>query len=110
MVLAVDVGATHVNIAVTDLNGTVLAERRLGQNVAHGPDTVLDRVVSEGAKLLKKAGRGTEVLAGIGIGLPGPVEHSSGMPVKPPIMPGWDGFDVVRHVQGRAAGPRAGRQ
>ena len=21
------------------------------------------------------------------------------MPVKPPIMPGWDGFDVVRHVQ-----------
>jgi predicted NBD/HSP70 family sugar kinase len=27
------------------------------------------------------------------------VEHASGMPVKPPIMPGWDGFDVVRHVQ-----------
>ena len=99
VVLAVDVGATHVNLAVTDLNGTVLAERRLGQDVANGPDTVLDRVVSEGTKLLRKAGRGTEDLAGIGIGLPGPVEHASGMPVKPPIMPGWDGFDVVRHVQ-----------
>jgi len=98
-VLAVDVGATHVNLAVTDLNGTVLAERRLGQDVAKGPDTVLDRVVSEGTRLLRKAGRGTEDLAGIGIGLPGPVEHASGMPVKPPIMPGWDGFDVVRHVQ-----------
>ena len=48
VVLAVDVGATHVNIAVTDLNGTVLAERRLGQDVADGPDAVLDRVVSEG--------------------------------------------------------------
>ena len=99
VVLAVDVGATHVNLAVTDLNGTVLAERRLGQDVANGPDAVLDRVVSEGTKLLRKAGRGTEDLAGIGIGLPGPVEHASGMPVKPPIMPGWDGFDVVRHVQ-----------
>jgi len=99
VVLAVDVGATHVNLAVTDLNGTVLAERRLGQDVAKGPDTVLDRVVSEGTRLLRKAGRGTEDLAGIGIGLPGPVEHASGMPVKPPIMPGWDGFDVVRHVQ-----------
>jgi len=98
VVLAVDVGATHVNLAVTDLNGTVLAERRLGQDVANGPDIVLDRVVSEGTKLLRKAGRGTEDLAGIGIGLPGPVEHASGMPVKPPIMPGWDGFDVVRHV------------
>lgn len=99
VVLAVDVGATHVNIAVTDLNGTVLAERRLSQDVADGPDAVLDRVVSEGTKLLRRAGRGTEDLAGIGIGLPGPVEHATGMPVKPPIMPGWDGFDVVRHVQ-----------
>ncbi|MFB6961333.1 hypothetical protein ACFCYB_31105, partial [Streptomyces sp. NPDC056309] len=27
---------------------------------------------------------------GIGIGLPGPVEHASGKPTNPPIMPGWD--------------------
>jgi glucokinase len=99
VVLAVDVGATHVNIAVTDLNGTVLADHRLGQDVADGPEAVLDRVVMEGTTLLRQAGRRTEDLAGIGIGLPGPVEHASGMPVKPPIMPGWDGFDVVRHVQ-----------
>jgi predicted NBD/HSP70 family sugar kinase len=31
---------------------------------------------------------------GIGIGLPGPVEWETGRPVAPPIMPGWDGFDV----------------
>jgi glucokinase len=99
VVLAVDVGATHVNIAVSDLNGTVLADHRLGQDVADGPEAVLDRVVMEGTTLLRQAGRRTEDLAGIGIGLPGPVEHASGMPVKPPIMPGWDGFDVVRHVQ-----------
>ena len=99
VVLAVDVGATHVIIAVTDLGGAVLAERRLAQDVADGPDTVLDRVVAEGIKLLDRSGRGRDGLAGIGIGLPGPVEHATGMPVKPPIMPGWDGFDVVRHVQ-----------
>ncbi|MDR7083809.1 glucokinase [Arthrobacter ginsengisoli] len=99
VVLAVDIGATHVNIAVTDLGGTVLAERRLSQDVADGPEAVLDRVLAEGTKLLSQAGRGRDGLAGIGIGLPGPVEHASGMPVKPPIMPGWDGFDVVRHLQ-----------
>ncbi|WP_146068736.1 ROK family protein, partial [Arthrobacter sp. 9E06] len=43
--------------------------------------------------------RGVADLAGVGIGLPGPVEHDTGRPVKPPIMPGWDGFDVVRFVQ-----------
>jgi predicted NBD/HSP70 family sugar kinase len=98
-VLAVDVGATHVIVAVTDLGGNVLAERRLAQDVAEGPETVLGRLVEEGKMLLTEAGRTPADLAGIGIGLPGPVEHATGMPVKPPIMPGWDGFDVVRYVQ-----------
>ncbi len=98
-VLAVDVGATHVIIAVTDLGGNVLSERRLVQDVADGPEAVLGRVVEEGKTLLSEAGRTPADLAGIGIGLPGPVEHATGMPVKPPIMPGWDGFDVVRYVQ-----------
>jgi predicted NBD/HSP70 family sugar kinase len=99
VVLAVDVGATHVIVAVTDLGGTVLAERRLAQEVADGPGVVLDRAVAAGRELLAEADRSLEDLAGIGIGLPGPVEHDTGRPVKPPIMPGWDGFDVVRYMQ-----------
>jgi glucokinase len=98
-VLAVDVGATHVIIAVTDLGGTILAERRLAQDVAEGPEAVLGRIVAETTSLLTETGRAPGDLAGIGIGLPGPVEHATGMPVKPPIMPGWDGYDVVRYVQ-----------
>lgn len=98
-VLAVDVGATHVIVAVTDLGGNVLSERRLAQDVAAGPETVLDTVAAEGMAVLAEAGRTLKVLAGVGIGLPGPVEHSTGRPVKPPIMPGWDGFDVVSYVQ-----------
>ncbi|MCR1162561.1 ROK family protein [Paenarthrobacter sp. UW852] len=99
VVLAVDVGATHVIVAVTDLSGSILAERRLGQEVADGPEVVLGRLVSAGRELLAEAGREPGDLAGMGIGLPGPVEHATGRPVKPPIMPGWDGFDVVTYVQ-----------
>ncbi|MEV7474807.1 ROK family transcriptional regulator [Pseudarthrobacter oxydans] len=99
VVLAVDVGATHVALAVTDLGGSVLAERRVDQQVADGPEKVLGLVVREAAKLLASASRGVADLAGVGIGLPGPVEYDTGRPVKPPIMPGWDGFDVVRFVQ-----------
>ncbi len=36
---------------------------------------------------------------GVGIGVPGPVEHSTGRPTNPPIMPGWDRFDVPGYVQ-----------
>ncbi|MET3140870.1 UNVERIFIED_ORG: glucokinase [Arthrobacter sp. UYEF10] len=104
-VLAVDVGATHVIVAVTDLSGRVLAERRLAQDVAAGPEAVLGRVIKEGRALLEQAGREPRDLAGVGIGLPGPVEHATGKPVKPPIMPGWDGFDVVPYVQRSLAVP-----
>jgi glucokinase len=37
-------------------------------------------------------------LAAIGIGLPGPVEHSTGRAINPPIMPGWDRFDVPGYL------------
>jgi predicted NBD/HSP70 family sugar kinase len=98
-VVAVDIGATHVALAITDLSGSVLAERRFDQPVADGPEKVLGLVAQEAARLLASASRGMAELAGVGIGLPGPVEHDSGRPVKPPIMPGWDGFDVVSYVQ-----------
>ena len=37
-------------------------------------------------------------MAGVGIELPGPVEHATGRPTNPPIMPGWDGFDVPAFI------------
>ena len=99
MVLAVDIGATHLMVALTDLNGTVLGQRRVAQEVAAGPEVVLGRVVAQGQDLLADCGRDPGDLAGIGIGVPGPVEHATGTPVKPPIMPGWDGYNVVAYMQ-----------
>lgn len=40
---------------------------------------------------------------GVGIGVPGPVSFREGMPVIPPIMPGWDRFPI-RDVVGRRLG------
>ena len=39
-----------------------------------------------------------DILLAIGIGLPGHIEHSTGKPANPPIMPGWDGYDVPGRV------------
>lgn len=91
--LAVDVGATHVRVAVTDLRGTVLHSSEATIEVSAGPEYVLDWAMQAGDELLDELGRRHDLI-GIGIGVPGPVEHSTGQPVKPPIMPGWDGFDI----------------
>ncbi|GAA4003337.1 ROK family protein [Allokutzneria multivorans] len=103
VVLAADIGATHATVAVTDLAATVLAQREESMSITLGPRAVLDRMLQIGAELLAETGNATVV--GTGIGLPGPVEHSTGKPNNPPIMPGWDGYDVPGHVAAALAGP-----
>jgi predicted NBD/HSP70 family sugar kinase len=98
VVLAADVGATHVRLAVTDLAARVLVSELVDLDIALGPEAVLRWVLDHGRTLLTKAERDPGDLAGVGIGLPGPVEHATGRPTSPPIMPGWDGFDVPGFV------------
>lgn len=99
LVLAADIGASHATLAVTDLAGTILAQHSEPLDVTLGPEPVLTWLVEHAAALLDQLGRATSDLAAIGVGIPGPVEHSTGQPVNPPIMPGWDRFDVPGWVQ-----------
>ncbi|MFF1528918.1 ROK family protein [Cellulomonas sp. NPDC058312] len=94
VVLAVDLGASHARLAVTDLASTVLAETEATLAIADGPETVLAWVVEHGRALVLEAGREPGDLVSVGVGLPGPVEHSTGRPINPPIMPAWDDVDV----------------
>lgn len=94
VVVAVDLGATHARLAVTDLASTILAEVEAPLVIADGPDVVLAWVAEHGDKLLETAGRKRDELVSVGVGLPGPVEHSTGRPINPPIMPAWDDVDV----------------
>ncbi len=99
VVAGADVGATHARIALADLAGMILVERREDLDVALGPEHVLGWVEEQVGEMLAEQNRAVAELAAIGIGLPGPVEHSTGRAINPPIMPGWDRYDVPAHVQ-----------
>ncbi|XVS67032.1 ROK family transcriptional regulator [Actinosynnema sp. CA-299493] len=97
-VLGVDVGATSVRVAVTDGRCEVLESLSEECDVRGGPAPVLSRVAELADVVYAKAsGR----LIGAGIGLPGPVSFRDGMPVAPPIMPGWDRYPVRDELAGR---------
>jgi predicted NBD/HSP70 family sugar kinase len=98
-VLAVDLGASHSVIAVTDLAGTVLTSLRAEIAIGEGPKPVLDLVIDHARQLLDSLGTHAGGLGGVGIGLPGPVDHTTGRPANPPIMPGWHDFDVPGYVR-----------
>jgi predicted NBD/HSP70 family sugar kinase len=96
---AADIGATHATVALTDLSGKVLVETTEELEISTGPEAVLDWVSTTLMGHLHVLDRETADIVAVGIGLPGPVEHSTGKPTSPPIMPGWDGFDVPAYVQ-----------
>ena len=99
MLLCADLGASHMTIALTDLTGAVLHEHTESLRIAEGPELTLARVTEVADDLLAEAGRGRDALAAIGVGVPGPVEFSTGRPSNPPIMPGWDGYDIPGRLQ-----------
>jgi predicted NBD/HSP70 family sugar kinase len=99
LLLAVDLGATHGVVALTDLGGSVLEMESTALTIADGPEPILDWVLAAAERLRRRCGRPVRDIVGVGIGLPGPVEHATGLPTNPPIMPGWDGFDVPGHIR-----------
>jgi predicted NBD/HSP70 family sugar kinase len=105
IVLAVDLGASHATVGLVDLSGSVLVHRTEPCDIADGPVAVLDHVAALGQELLEAQGRAVADVAGVGIGLPGPVEHATGRPANPPIMPGWHDFDVPAHLGRTFTGP-----
>ncbi|WP_378730071.1 ROK family protein [Nocardia brasiliensis] len=90
---AIDIGATSIDVAVTDGELRVLGQLSEPCDIRQGPAAVLERALDLLGKLRTDqhmAGR----LHGAGVGVPGPVSFREGMPVAPPIMPGWHRFPV----------------
>ncbi len=90
--VGIELGATSMRVAVTDGRLQVLARDSQSLEIRRGPEAVLAHALETTRKLL--ATEGVERPAGVGIGVPGPVDFQGGVPVSPPIMPGWDGYPV----------------
>ncbi|HET9861670.1 MAG TPA: ROK family transcriptional regulator [Nocardioidaceae bacterium] len=90
--VGISIGATAVSVAVTDGRLDVIGKNTQACDVRSGPEAVLAVALDLTRKAL--AEHGIERPSGVGIGVPGPVDFHRGVPVSPPIMPGWDGYPV----------------
>ncbi|MHC3472084.1 ROK family protein [Streptomyces sp. 7R007] len=107
VVLAADLDTRHARAAVLSLTGEILAEHAGTLVIEDGPDAVLGELGRWFAQLLERSGRRAQDVCGIGLAVPGPVDSETGRVVQPPIMPGWDGYDI-RGRLGRAFRERTG--
>ena len=92
LVLVAGVHSSTLRLAVTDLGGAPVECRTLPWSITRGPAPTLAEAA---ARLRDMAGPLDRPVWAAGASLPGPIDQESGRPTAPPIMPGWDGFDVV---------------
>ena len=94
LVGAVDIGATHLSIAIGDFTARIYQENEFPFDIQDGPEKCLAIVDEKLRNLLDEMGLSISHLSAIGIGVPGPVITDAGMVISPPIMPGWDGYPI----------------
>ena len=99
LILVADLGVQFARLSVHDLGQQKLAHSEFALDIANGPQAALSVVVAEFRTMLESVRHRRPRPLVVVIGLPGPMDVSRGMPVKPPIMPGWHAYPVADSLQ-----------
>jgi len=91
--------ATSISVAVANLQGEIVKSKKTKVDISDGPKVILPKVINTLVDMLNEIPKNKRL--GVVVGVPGPVSHSLGKVVNPPIMRGWDKINF-QHEFGRA--------
>lgn len=94
VVIAADIGATHADVPLVDLTGAPIEHVKRTISSEDEPEVVLAWLKECVLELAAAEGIPESSIIGAGIGLAAPIDHATGRPVNPPIMPRWNDFDI----------------
>lgn len=99
LIAVADVGARHTMLGIADMNMRLLAHEWHVISIAdYTPEDFL-AWVSEQLWHIASAVNADLPLRHAVLSLPARIDIREDAPIRPPIMPGWDAFDAVRHMQ-----------
>ncbi|NUU18438.1 ROK family transcriptional regulator [Cellulomonas humilata] len=101
----VQIGHRHLRLVLGDFSHQVIAEQTLPLPADHRVDTSLDRVALLVVDLVERVGASLDDVVGLGVGLPAPVDASTGMVSVRGIMPGWDTVHIGQVLSKRLGRP-----
>lgn len=104
LAVGVDLGRTHLRVAVADLGHRVLAEEVVRLDVDGHADEALDAAVVQVDRLLAAAGGDRSLALGVGLGIPAPLD-ADGRVGSSNILPGWLGRSPGTDLQARLGLP-----
>ncbi|MDA0179657.1 ROK family transcriptional regulator [Solirubrobacter phytolaccae] len=103
--VGVDMGHAHVQVAVSDLSGQILGQRREDADVDHDPIDSLDLARDLVSEVLEQAGVTSDRVIGAGMALSAPLDRTSGAILAEGILPNWSGVQPALEMQRRLGVP-----
>lgn len=100
-VVGIDMGATHLSVALADFSARIIDEIEIPFDITQGPKPCLAQAEALLTELLEKNDMRLQQILAIGMGVPGPIASQEGMVIAPPIMPGWDGYPIRQDMEGK---------
>lgn len=100
-VVGVDLGGTSIAAAVVDdAKGKILGEAKSKTEAAEGADAVVKRLAQTIERALDSSGLKKKHIAGVGVGVPGPLDIKTGTVVRcPNLGPSWDHYPLGERLQ-----------
>jgi glucokinase len=92
--IGVDLGGTTFGVGLLDTQGKLLTQTSYPTPVSADPEQILGEIASKALALAKQDAAGAPV-AGLGIGIPGPVDPESGIIKQCPNLHALDGVNAV---------------
>lgn len=105
VVLAGAIGRSRTQLAVCDLEGTVLVASDLDQEVGSSAGKLMPQVVAGLAELLAEVGRSADDVRAVGLSIPGTVDLVRGASLDSPIMAGWNGVELAPFLRALTQAP-----
>ncbi|MGX1910359.1 ROK family transcriptional regulator [Streptomyces phaeochromogenes] len=84
----------ELRVVLVDLTGAVVGERCAPLDLGAGADAVLDVVVAEFGEVVAELGSAASTVLGVGVAMPGPLDHTHGVLHRVTGFPEWDGFPL----------------
>lgn len=97
--LAIDVGHSHIRLALARLDASILGEEQFAFTVDDRPGETLDRLADQALSLLDNHNVGLDEIRGVGLGIPGPVDREGRMTSS--ILPHWRGLQPSAELERR---------
>ena len=103
--VGVDIGGTHLKIALVDRTARIVAQQSALTDPARGPQWVVENVIRLAGDLLAAQSTTWNDVVGVGVATPGPLNLGDGRIIKAANLPGWRDVPLRDMIAGAANRP-----